>query len=109
MLILRDGDPNCAIRRWLKLTPARPALLTINATAMLPTNGHVDGPARHISRCLATRASAAVLVDLERLRSEEGTVLVTKLLEWLAEQPIELVEPNTLASQLADELFGVNV
>ncbi|MGH3948329.1 MAG: hypothetical protein ACRDSE_04275 [Pseudonocardiaceae bacterium] len=108
VLFLPDGDPSGTVRRWLKLTPTRPSLLAIDATAIEPAGHRIDEPAQCISGSLASRASIAVVLDLQHLPRADGDAVLTKLLDWLADQPVELVEPTVLASHAADELMGVN-
>lgn len=108
VLILADGDPSGAVHRWLQMVPARPTLLTIDAVRISPTNNQVDQPAHRITRCLADHSSAAMLLDLQHLSPEDGTILISKLLDWLAGQPVELVEPTALARHAADALMGLS-
>lgn len=95
-----------ANRHWLNTSPARPGILAIAATPLVPRSTGIDDIAHGITRELTLGTPTAVLIDLQSRPAAEMTTITSKLTDWLADQPVELISINQLASDAADELLG---
>lgn len=95
-----------AVKRWLRMAPSVPSLLTVKTTVITPRTSKITDAARRVSWLLDRQSTAAVVLDLRHL--QDADCFTSDLLRWLSTQPVELTSCDTLASAEADRLLGFN-
>jgi hypothetical protein len=94
--------PSAAVDRWLRRQPARPAFLVVPADRVVARPGFPDGAVRRIARLFRSRASAVVILDLARLSGTDAKEYLDHVGQWMASQPLQLVDVREIAAELAN-------
>jgi len=97
LLLSETSSVAPAVQRWLRLRPARPALLCAASVAIQAVAGRERLFEQQIADKLNTRSALCSVVSLPETGDEPSTARYLRTIgDWLAAQPIRLASPETL-------------
>jgi predicted glycosyltransferase len=105
-LLVSAGPAPAAVARWLRLSPPRPALPTVEAADVAV--GPHDPPElvlHALARALDAPGRHAVVLDLRRLGVAGTAAALAVVTRWITEQPIRTVAPDHLLAATANRLL----
>src|SRR5450756_364117 len=97
LLLSETSSVAPAVQRWLRLRPARPALLCAASVAIQAVVGRERLFEQQIADKLNTRSALCSVVSLPETGDEPSAARYLRTIgDWLAAQPIQLASPETL-------------
>lgn len=103
-LLISRGEPSPTIRRWHTLAPSNPSLHLVAAHPLTP---HHSRTRHQLADLLNDQPTAIALLDLRGNDPDTAHHMEATLLSWLAEQPVDLIDPDIIEAELGNDLMGL--
>ncbi|MFE9407326.1 hypothetical protein ACFYN0_00775 [Streptomyces sp. NPDC006704] len=105
-LAITSGPASRMVNRWIRLGPAVPSLVLLEAESIAAREGRLEEGLRQIARTAAHRDPACVMLNLSHM-ADAGSVkqYLHGLAEWLDTQPITLLDLEEMTAHVTQRLL----